>query len=210
MVILGAKGHALEITDILLNNNPDQHLYYFDDVSPVTETEKVKGFPVIRSLEKLAAQFLIDDTFVLGTGNPRVRRKLSELGAQAGGRLVSVISSTAYVSKRNVTLGTGLNIMHGVIVQPEVSIGSGTLINAGVLIHHQSTIGSYCEICPGAIITGNVHIGDNTFIGAGATVLPGIKIGCNVKVGSGAVVINDLEDNVTVIGNPALKKTIPN
>ena len=40
-------------------------------------------------------------------------------------------------------------------------------------------------------------------IGAGAKVLGNIKVGDNVKIGAGAVVLNDIRDNVTVVGVPA-------
>jgi sugar O-acyltransferase (sialic acid O-acetyltransferase NeuD family) len=203
MVILGAKGHALEILDILLNNDPSEKPCFFDDFSSETENNIIASYPIIRNQKKLANFFLSEKIFVLGTGNPAVRKKLFELGLDAGGEIISVISKTAYISPLNVTLGKGLNIMHGVIIQPEVFIGDGTLINAGAIIHHQSLIGSFCEICPGAVITGNVHLGDNSFIGAGVVVLPGIKIGSNVKIGAGAVVTKDVEDNITVVGNPA-------
>jgi sugar O-acyltransferase (sialic acid O-acetyltransferase NeuD family) len=209
MIILGAKSHALEILDVLLNNNPGDSLCFFDDYSAEANNTIIAQYALIRTREKLTDLFLVDKRFALGTGNPAVRKKLFELAVNAGGEITSVISSTAYISSLNVTLGEGLNIMHGVIIHPEVSIGNGTLINAGANIHHQSLIGSFCEICPGAIITGNVHVGDNSLVGAGAIVLPGIKIGSNVKIGAGSVVTKDIEDNITVVGNPARNMSLP-
>jgi sugar O-acyltransferase (sialic acid O-acetyltransferase NeuD family) len=209
MIILGAKGHALEILDVLVNNYPAEKLCFFDDFSAETDSKIIASYPIIRTREKLAEFFLNEKAFVLGTGNPAVRKKLFEIGMDAGGEITSVISRTAYISSLNVTLGKGLNIMHGVIIQPEVFIGDGTLINAGAIIHHQNSIGSFCEICPGAVITGNVQVGDNSFIGAGAIVLPGIRIGSNVKVGAGSVVTKDIEDNITVVGNPARNISLP-
>jgi len=209
MVILGAKGHALEILDVLLNNDPAEKLCFFDDFSAETNNKIIAAYPIIRTRGKLAEFFLSEKKFVLGTGNPTVRKKLFELGLDEGGEIISVISRTAYISSLNVTLGNGLNIMHGAIIQPEVTIGNGTLINAGAIIHHESKIGSFCEICPGAVITGNVQVGDNSFVGAGGIVLPGIRIGSNVKVGAGAVVTKNVEDNITVIGNPARIMALP-
>lgn len=40
-------------------------------------------------------------------------------------------------------------------------------------------------------------------VGSGARVLGPINIGNNVKIGASAVVLNDVEDNVTVVGIPA-------
>lgn len=205
MIVAGAKMHALEILDLLILQNKKEDIMFFDNISSIFEIEAINQYPIIRSEEDLIACLKKDNRFILGTGNSSLRKKLAEYISNLGGILISAISNTAYISKINVTLGKGLNIMHGVIIQPEVSIGDGTLINAGVLIHHQCNIGSFCEICPGVVITGNVEIGSNTLIGAGAIILPKIIIGDNVKIGAGAVVIKDVKDNSTVIGNPATK-----
>jgi acetyltransferase-like isoleucine patch superfamily enzyme len=39
-------------------------------------------------------------------------------------------------------------------------------------------------------------------IGANSVIKEGIKIGNNVIIGAGAVIINDVSDNLTVVGNP--------
>ena len=143
---------------------------------------------------------------MLGVGNSELRKKLADLAMGLGGSLISVIASTAYISKLNVELGNGLNIMHRAIIHPQVRIGEGTLINCAAIIHHETTIGAYCEICPGAILTGNVKIGDFTMIGSGAVVLPGVKIGSHVIVAAGAVVTKDIPDHVMVSGIPAVIK----
>ena len=52
------------------------------------------------------------------------------------------------------------------------------------------------------------YIGKNTFIGSNATLVAPIKLGKNVFIGAGSVVINNVNDNQTLVGNPAksLKK----
>ena len=46
-------------------------------------------------------------------------------------------------------------------------------------------------------------IGDNSFIGAGTMLIAPIKIGKNAKTGAGSVVTKNVNDFVTVVGNPA-------
>ncbi|HUS03588.1 MAG TPA: acetyltransferase [Chitinophagaceae bacterium] len=203
MVVIGAKGHALEILDVLNFNNQVSDIYFFDNISKTSELISINQFPLLRTEEELGRQFKKNSFFVLGIGNPDVRKKMADYCIKLGGTIQSVISEDAYISSLGVSLGEGLNIMHRVIIQPEVKIGTGSLINTCAVIHHHSNIGEYCEICPGAIITGNVQIGNNTFIGSGAVILPGIKIGKNVKVGAGAIVTKNILDNITVAGNPA-------
>jgi len=51
---------------------------------------------------------------------------------------------------------------------------------------------------------GGVHVGEGAHIGLGASVRQGIKIGRNAIVGAGAVVIEDVPEDVTVVGVPAM------
>ncbi|GAH39942.1 unnamed protein product, partial [marine sediment metagenome] len=64
-------------------------------------------------------------------------------------------------------------------------------------------IGDNCHIAPGVHISGSVNIGELSFIGIGATIIQGIKIDKNVTIGAGSVVIDDIHDNVIIVGNPA-------
>jgi len=206
MVVIGAKGHAIEILDVLHYNKFEGKLSFFDNVSPDKPMDPINKYMLIRTEEELKQEFKADPNFILGTGNPRLRKKLSDFCQGIGGELFSLISNQAYISPLGVSLEPGLNIMHGVKIQPMVSIGEGSLINAGTIIHHQSVIGSFCEIGPGCMITGNVRIGNNSFLGTGVKVLPGITIGENVVIAGGTVVTRDIPSNVMIAGVPGVEK----
>jgi sugar O-acyltransferase (sialic acid O-acetyltransferase NeuD family) len=207
MVIIGAKGHALEILDVLLFNREQERIYFFDDVSKSFELDPINQYQIIRSPQELKKLFSASPSFALGTGKPSLRKKLSAFCKELGGELSSVISADAYISSLGVDLAAGLNIMHRVMIHPQVKIGEGTLINAGVIIHPESRIGSYCEICPSAVITGKVTIGNEVMIGAGAILLPGVNVGDNAIIGAGAVVTRDVQKNTMVAGVPATVKS---
>lgn len=208
MLITGAKGHALEVMDIILQGNSGETIYFFDNVSENFTLKLIN--PILRTTDDLKKLFAVDKSFVLGTGVPFTRKLLCDLCIKHGGNLKSLISQTAVISKLNVVLAEGLNIMHGVIIHPEVSIGKGTLINCRAVIHHECIVGEYCEICPGAILAGNVVVGNNTTIGTGAVILPKITIGKNAFVAAGAVVTENVPDNTLVAGVPArIKKNYP-
>ncbi|HYC85923.1 MAG TPA: NeuD/PglB/VioB family sugar acetyltransferase [Chryseosolibacter sp.] len=202
MVIVGAGGHALELLDVLVSDNRSDGLFFFDNLTS-SKNRLFAGYSILRTESELITELRRDPTVILGTGNVHHRRALAEYCEKLGGKLMSVVSSTSHISKLNVTLGQGVNVMRNVMIGPGATIGEGTLVNAHVLIHHESVIGEYCEICPGVIIAGNVSIGDNTMIGAGAVILPKIRIGNNVTVGAGAVVLGDIVDDIVVVGNPA-------
>jgi sugar O-acyltransferase (sialic acid O-acetyltransferase NeuD family) len=124
---------------------------------------------------------------------------------QNGGKLITFIHLTSYVSK-------SANVKPGVFIYPMcnidkgVHIGEGTLINNSVLVSHNSLIGKANYISPGVVISGNVIIGDACFIGSGTVISNGVKIGSNVIIGAGSVITKDIPSGSFVIGNPMVFK----
>lgn len=84
-------------------------------------------------------------------------------------------------------------------------IRKGAKIDNLVHIAHNVEIGENTMVIAGSVICGSVKIGNNCWIAPNASLKDWIKVGNNVVVGLGAVVINDVDDNDTVIGNPAKK-----
>lgn len=107
----------------------------------------------------------------------------------------SIISNSSQI--KNQTL-----ISAGVIINPQVKINKGCIINTGAIIEHECNIGSFSHIGPGSVLLGNVSIGNNCMIGANSVIKQGVKIGNNVVVGAGSVILDDIHDNLTMVGNP--------
>lgn len=89
-----------------------------------------------------------------------------------------------------------------------VDIGYGTYIQAeyGVEIEDNVQIGSHVAIYSISTIdnkAGPVKICRNAKIGSHAVIMPGVTIGKNAKVGAFAFVIHNVEENTTVVGQPA-------
>ena len=85
-----------------------------------------------------------------------------------------------------------------------IEIGNHVIINLDCTMGHDSIIEDYATILPSVNLAGNTITKKKyTTIGTGTKVIQGITIGENVIVGAGTVVIRDIEDNVTVVGNPA-------
>mgnify|MGYP003551299785 CR=1 FL=1 len=206
MVVAGARGHALEILDILLALFPKEEIVFFDPVSTVVEMKAINHYQILKTEDELRKKFEQNPNFILGMGDSFIRKKTAEDCIRLGGKLQSVVSPEAYISKIGVSLGDGLNIMHRVVIQPAVCIGEGTLINAGAFVHHEAVIGKYCQVCPGVFLTGAARVGDYSMIGTGVVVLPKVKIGSNVVVAAGSIVTHDIPDNVMVAGAPAVIK----
>lgn len=201
MIIIGAKGLAKQILP-LLQNAGENEVSFFDDIN--LDIKTLANYEVISDKELVRHIFQNkDDSFVIGIGNPLLRKKLCEDFEQMEGKLISLIDSSASVSSIETKIEEGVLILQQVIIEPFVSVGKGTLVNIGAKICHDSVIGNFCEIGPGVVVTGNCTIGNNTSLGASVTVVPNVNIGNNCVVGAGAVVISDIPDNCTAVGMPA-------
>ena len=204
MLIIGAKGFAKELLQLLLDNGQAENFAFFDDVNVEMPEILFGKYPLLKN-ELQAKEYFnhIDNRFCLGLGSSHLRYKLAMKFGRWGGVWTSTISNQANVSTVEVQIGTGTSIMSNAVISPSVKIGEGSLIYFHTSITHDCVLGKFVEISPSATVLGRAVIGDFTQIGAGAIILSDIKIGNNVLVGSGAVVTKDIPDNAVVAGVPA-------
>lgn len=204
MLVVGAKGFAKEVLEIIHHNNDLENLVFYDDVSTDIGDMLYDTFPIIRNIED-ARTYLntVDNRFTIGIGNPSIRQKLYDKFIAIGGVYTSTISNTAYIGHYNNKIDVGTNIMLKVCITNGVTVGKGVIINQLSSIGHDVCIEDFVEICPNVAISGNCNIGYGSFIGTGAIILPKVIIGNNVTVGAGAVVSSDLPDNSVAVGIPA-------
>lgn len=202
MLIVGAKGHAVEILQCLTDTEREG-VVFFDDMTPKLSGNVLGQFPLLRSAAEAQAYLAnTDSRFVLGLGGPGRRRRLAAQFREWGGQLTSVIASTAVMSPF-VTVGPGVNIMQHTLVSPTARLGEGVLLNAGAAVHHDSIVGDYCEISPGARILGRCQLGYGCSVGALAVILSDITVGNEAIIGAGAVVTRPVKAGTTVVGVPA-------
>ena len=211
MIIVGAKGFAKEVLEVLHQLNQLEHLVFYDDVNEGVPTFLYEQFPVLRNKEDAAHYFkTVDSRFTIGIGNPVLRKKLTLEFEAMGGVFKSTISPLAQIGHYGNSIGEGSNIMTGTVITNDIKIGKGVLINLNCTVGHDSTIGDFTELSPGVHVSGNCTIGNYCNVGTNATILPKITIGSNVIIGAGSVVTKDIPDNCLVVGIPAtIKKELP-
>ncbi|MGV9003509.1 acetyltransferase [Flavobacterium sp.] len=212
MIIIGAKGFAKEVLEIVYQLDDLNSLAFYDDVNADIPDILYDKFPVLKTLKEAENYFKnTDNRFTIGIGNPVLRKKLYEKFTSIGGKFYSVVSPRANIGNFGNTIAEGCNIMTGTVITNDVKIHIGALINLNCTIGHDCIIGDFVEMSPGVHISGNCSIGDYSVLGTNATVLPKIKIGINVIIGAGSVVTKDIPDNSMVIGIPGviIKKLNP-
>ena len=212
MLIIGAKGFAKEVLEILHQHNQLENLAFYDDINLDIPAQLFHKFPILKSFEAAANYFAtVDNRFTIGLGNPVFRKALCDKFVALGGCFTSTISNSATVGSYNVSIGDGSNILAGAILSNSTKIGMGCIVYYNVIITHDCVVDDFVEISPSAILLGRCEVGTYTQIGANATLLPDIKIGKNVIIGAGSVVTKDVPDNTLVVGVPATikKKLVP-
>ena len=202
MLIIGAKGHAVEVLQCL-NAAEREQVVFFDGITPNSPGYLFGIYPLLHTSTD-ARSYLAntDSRFILGLGGPSLRRHLAVQFRGWGGILTSVVAPTAVVGPF-ATFGGGLNIMQHTLVSPTATLGEGVLLNAGAAVHHDSMVGDYCEISPGARILGHCRLGHSCWVGASAVILPGVVVGQEAIIGAGAIVTRSVEAGTTVVGLPA-------
>lgn len=207
MLVVGAKGFAKEILEILLQNNELVNLVFYDDINKNSPDYLYGQFPVLKTERAVRDYFkTVDDRFTIGIGNPQLRKKMYDKFNVLGGKYTSVISLKTDIGSYGVSIGEGCNILSGVKISNDVVIEKGTMVYYNTVITHDVKIGEFVEISPNVSLLGRAVIGSFTQVGCGAIVLPDVKIGNNVIVAAGAVVTKDIPDNVMVAGVPAIIK----
>lgn len=86
----------------------------------------------------------------------------------------------------------------------ETIIKRGTKIDSQVVISHNVEIGEDSLIVSQAAVAGSAKIGKHAILAGGAGVIGHINIGDNVTIGGRSGVLNDIPNNETYLGAPAL------
>ena len=169
--------------------------------------EVLPGHKVIGTDDEIP-QYVEECDFIITVGfikNPALRIKLYNKVKAAGGRLATIIASTAHVSKY-AELGEGTVIMHQAFVNAGAKIGDNCIINTFVNIEHDAEVGNQCHISTGTMVNGECKIGENCFIGSQSVCANCIEIASDIIVGAGSVVRKSIRVKGIYAGNPAILK----
>ena len=185
VILVGAGGHALSITEFAL---PYIKGYLAHDISPLMQAKRLGDDD---DLDLFLKDFLFHIAFVYsGAPDMTARRKLIEKYERKGARFATFIAPSAIVTP-NAVVEEGASVMAGAIVNRAV-ISSHAVVNSGAIVEHDCLIGKNSFIGPGAVIGGFTRIGQNCFIGLGARIKNGVNISDNVSIAMGSIITRDI------------------
>ena len=148
------------------------------------------------------AEFVITVGFIK---NPATRIRLYNKVKEAGGKLATIIASTAYVSQY-ATIGEGTVVMHQAFVNAGARVGNNVILNTFTNVEHDAVIGDQCHISTGTMVNGDCKVGANCFIGSQSVIANGIIVGNDIVVGAGSLVRKSISEKGIYSGNPAILK----
>jgi sugar O-acyltransferase (sialic acid O-acetyltransferase NeuD family) len=200
-IIIGYSGHSYVVLDILLR----QHhtiVGYCDGVEKSYNPFNIKYLG--KESDEQSLSILKENGFFVSIGDNCIRAKvLDKLTTLFQKAALNAIHDKAVCSDYvEWSSEGGILVAANATINPFVRIGKGVICNTSCSIDHECIIGSYAHIAPSAVLCGNVTIGNNSFIGANSVIKQGLTIGKNTIIGAGSTIINNVPDNVTVVGNP--------
>lgn len=200
ILILGAGGFGREVLAWVRAALPTDRIGGFLDDNPRAGEDPRLRAPVVGSISTYEP--LSDDIFVCAVGSPRMRRLLSGMIKERGGRFVTLVHPTAIVAE-GARMAEGVIVCPQAIVSVDAQVGEGTAIYYQSSIDHDVQVGPWCQISAHCDVTGAARLGSGVFMGSHATILPGLSIGDGAIIGAGAVVTCDVPPGATVVGVPA-------
>lgn len=202
LVLVGGGGHCKSVIDVA--ESAGYTILGILD-RPEEVGKKVLGYEVIGTDDEIV-KYADKAEFVVTVGqvkSPALRIKLHNMVEQGGGKLATIISPSAHVSKY-ATVGEGSVVMHQAIVNADAKVGKGCIINTFANIEHDVLIGAYCHISTGTMINGGAEIAEGTFIGSQSVVNQGIKIKWGGAIIASLSVVNkDITEAGLYAGSPA-------
>lgn len=202
LILVGGGGHCKSVIDVA--ESAGYNILGILDM-PEDVGKSVLAYKVIGTDDDIPqyvdkAEFMITVGFIK---NPAIRIKLYNRIKEAGGKLATIVASTARVS-RFATLGEGTVIMHQAFVNAGAQIGANCIINTFCNIEHDAIVGDQCHISTGTMVNGDCKVGERVFVGSQSVLANSITIGDDIIVGAASFVRKSLSEKGIYSGNPVI------
>lgn len=203
LFIYGTRGAGVEVYDLVARNyklkKKYSKIYFIDDFMEEKDFYGTKTLPFA-----FCRKYMEDEEaeFIIAVGEPSARRLLYEKVKSEGYSLATLVDEKAVVSD-TAKIAEGCVINAYAVVSSEVIIKENCFLMFECIVGHHALVERHCVICPKATVGGYSRIGIQTFLGLGSSMMQRVNIGNEAIVGLGSMVFRDVEDGMTVLGNPA-------
>lgn len=204
LILIGGGGHCKSVIDVA--ESAGYNILGVLDM-PEEVGKSVLGYKVIGTDDDIP-QYVDKSEFIITVGfikNPAIRVRIYNKVKEVGGKLATIVASTAHVSYY-ATLGEGTVVMHQAVVNAGAQVGANCIINTFCNIEHDAVIGDQCHISTGAIVNGDCTVVERVFIGSQSVLANGITVGEDIVIGAGSVVHKSISEKGVYAGNPAILK----
>ncbi|WP_296299305.1 acetyltransferase [Rheinheimera sp.] len=192
LVMIGAGGHARVLLDILSRQNQlPTAIFCAEKAQLAAPFASIKQYHQDEQMREFSPNDVLLVNAVGRLPGEHRRMQIFDKFKAMGYQFASVISEKALVSAY-CSLGEGVQILDGSIVNTGVQIAENCIVNTAAVIEHDCKLDAHVMVAPGAVLCGNVHCAEQVFIGAGATVIQNIAIGKAALVAAGATLVCDL------------------
>lgn len=208
-IVVGASGFGRESLDVIQamqeQGSPVEVLGVIDDAPSETNLQRLadRKVPYLGTLEDWLATDIGGIRFVLGIGNPSVRRRLAGRLERAGLSAFSAIHPSAVIGSQSA-LGPGAVVCAGAVLSTNVRMGRYVHINPHATIGHDAVLSDFVSVNPASVISGEVSLQEGVLVGAAAIVLQNLTVGERTVVGAAALVTKDVPKDVVVKGVPGI------
>lgn len=204
LILVGGGGHCKSVIDVA--ESAGYKILGILDM-PEEVGKQVLDYKVIGTDDDIPkyvgkAEFIITVGFIK---NPAIRIKIYNRIKESGGKLATIIASTARVS-RYATIGEGTVVMHQAFVNAGAQIGANCIINTFCNIEHDACVGNQSHISTGTMVNGDCKVGERVFIGSQSVLANAIEVSDDIIVGAGSFVRKTLRQKGIYSGSPAILK----
>ena len=188
IVLIGGGGHCKSCIDVIEQEKKFEIKGILDVAEKVGT--KILGYEIIGTDDDIEKFVNEGCCFLITVGqikSANLRIKLFQKVKNAGGKVATVVSPRAYISK-HTSVDEGTIVMHDVLINADAKIGKNCIINTKSLIEHECIIKDNCHIAVGTVIAGEAEIGEETFVGANSTIVQCVKIPSKSFIKAGSLV----------------------
>lgn len=196
--IVGAGGHALEMTEVLLSlgEHPNAIDYFVEEA--FLDSAFKFGAQSLGNLKKETDKYQV----VIAIGDASSREQISnDLGSV---KYPTIVHPSAVIGS-SAAFGIGCQIAQFACFTSNVIVGDFCIVNTHAGVSHECVIGNFVNLSPRSALMGHVRIGNHVTIGPGAIVLAKVEVCDHVRILPGSVVNRCITAPGVYGGSPARK-----